>query len=105
MDRFKKQNVKKDMDCDEYRECENEQCLHSTTIVDNNCKVTDEAKKIGVYYDNDRDEYICGHCMEERIKILHFCVNCKKEFRSKENIHYEEALCKECDALEKEGEQ
>jgi len=29
--------------------------------------------------------------------ILNFCVGCKKEFKSKKDIHYEEALCKDCD--------
>ncbi len=36
--------------------------------------------------------------------IIHFCVNCKKEFKSKENIHYEEALCEKCDVPVLEGE-
>ena len=42
-----------------------------------------------------------------RTETINFCVKCKKEFKSRNNEHYEESLCDDCklDAVEKEGEQ
>ena len=64
-ERFQKQNVKKEMDCSEDIECENDQCLLQTQIIINK-KLTPESKKLGVYFDFEEDEYICGYCKKER---------------------------------------
>lgn len=52
------------------------------------------------------DKYFCKRCFNINYpETLHSCVECKEEFKTTEDTHWETAYCKECDVLEKEGEQ
>ena len=36
---------------------------------------------------------------ERKKNMIHFCVKCKKEFKSEKDIHWETAYCPKCDVV------